>query len=128
MPIKDIVRVIYVACKQSLEDTQTSLEDWLQDAPDHFYVTWCFPKLEVSNWNLHVEVSYQDLNVCSVCYREQIDKMNKIHAYSKKAKRLAVLDLFGGVGAFSRGLADGSRQVEVTHAIELSPSAAKTFK
>lgn len=128
MPIKDFVRVIYVACKQSLEDTQTSLEDWLQDAPDHFYVTWCFPKLVISNWNLHSEVSCKDLNVCSVCCKEQLDKMNKIQAYSKKAKKLAVLDLFGGVGAFSKGLVDGSKQLEVTHAIELSPSAAETLK
>lgn len=128
MPIKDFVRVIYVTCKQSLEGTQTSLEDWVQEAPDYFYITWGFSKIHISSWNPHSEVCCKDLNVCSICCKEQLDRMKQTQAYSKKAKKLAVLDLFGGVGAFSKGLVDGSKHLEVTHAIELSPSAAETFK
>ena len=44
-----------------------------------------------------------------------------------REKPLAVLDLFGGVGAFSQGLAEGSSSLTVAYAIEIGPSAAKSF-
>jgi DNA (cytosine-5)-methyltransferase 1 len=45
-----------------------------------------------------------------------------------KPKPLPTLDLFAGVGAFSRGLKEGSDCLKVTHAIEIGPSAAKTLQ
>jgi site-specific DNA-cytosine methylase len=41
---------------------------------------------------------------------------------------MTVLDLFGGAGAFSLGLKEGSGCMKVTHALEISPSAAKTIR
>lgn len=43
-------------------------------------------------------------------------------------KPLQAVDLFGGVGAFSLGLKEGSGCLQVSHALEISPSAAKTIK
>lgn len=42
-------------------------------------------------------------------------------------KSLRTLDLFGGVGAFGLSMEE-SGCLKVTHAVEISPSAAKTFK
>ncbi|KAG5635917.1 hypothetical protein H0H81_009679 [Sphagnurus paluster] len=39
---------------------------------------------------------------------------------------LRTLDIFGGVGAFSMGLEEGSNCIKVTDIVEISPSAAKT--
>jgi len=50
-----------------------------------------------------------------------------MNRFFREGKPLRTLDLFGGVGAFSSGIAQGSRCMKVTHAIEISPSAAKTF-
>ena len=44
-----------------------------------------------------------------------------------REKPLVAFDLFGGVGAFSQGLAEGSGSLSIAHAIEIGPSAAKTF-
>ena len=40
---------------------------------------------------------------------------------------LKTLDLFAGTGAFSLAMKDIAR-IKVTHAIEISPSAAQTLK
>lgn len=41
---------------------------------------------------------------------------------------LKAMDIFGGVGAFSDSVAQACGAIKVTHAIEVAPSAAHTFK
>jgi len=55
------------------------------------------------------------------------EKHRDFLAYRKRNK-LSILDLFGGCGALGLGLADGSQSLEVTHAIEILPSSAKTYE
>ncbi|KAF8913180.1 S-adenosyl-L-methionine-dependent methyltransferase [Gymnopilus junonius] len=45
-----------------------------------------------------------------------------------KHRKLQTLDVFGGVGAFSRGIAEGSGCLQSTHSIEIGPSAAMTLQ
>ena len=56
--------------------------------------------------------------------KERLTKFLQI----SKSQPLRALDLFGGVGAFSHGLSQGSGCIKVTHAVEISPSATRTFK
>ncbi|KAF9064409.1 S-adenosyl-L-methionine-dependent methyltransferase [Rhodocollybia butyracea] len=41
---------------------------------------------------------------------------------------LRALDVFGGCGAFGLALAEGSLSFDITHAIEIAPSAVQTYK
>lgn len=83
----------------------------------------------MKSWTDRKMVAWQELLVCTPCCKERLKGRKSLYKYLEQARRqpLPTLDLFGGVGAFSRGLAEGSGCLEVTHAIEISPSAAKTF-
>jgi DNA (cytosine-5)-methyltransferase 1 len=47
--------------------------------------------------------------------------------FVSQGRPLRALDLFGGVGAFSLGMEE-TKCIKLTHAVEISPSAAQTFK
>ena len=68
--------------------------------------------------------------MCTPCCKERLKGRKSLYEFLVQSERqlLPTLDLFGGVGAFSRGLSEGSGCLKVTHAVEISPSAAKTFK
>ena len=68
--------------------------------------------------------------VCQSCWRERLREKKLASQFSAYSERgpLPTLDLFGGVGAFSKGLAEGSGCLRVTHAVEIGPSAAKTLE
>ncbi|CAA7265858.1 unnamed protein product [Cyclocybe aegerita] len=128
--VQDLIKVIYVPCTQSFLPPHVTVEDWLDLSHNHFYVKYTFPRLRVKSWNDRTKITWPKLGVCTPCCRERLKGRKAIYAFLQQAekKRLSTLDLFGGVGAFSRGLSDGSGCLEVTHAVEISPSAAKTFK
>ena len=47
--------------------------------------------------------------------------------FLRKQKPLRALDPFGGIGAFGLGMEETS-PLKVTYAVEVSPSAAKTYQ
>lgn len=126
MNAENIIRVIFVFPFHSFTP-EVTLEDWLMLSPDHFYVRYSFPKLRIKAWDDKRELLCAGVNVCTPCCKEKLKQRQEIYRFLAGAK-YPTLDLFGGVGAFSHGLAEGSGCLKVTHAIEISPSAAKTFK
>ncbi|RDB29208.1 DNA (cytosine-5)-methyltransferase 3 [Hypsizygus marmoreus] len=122
--IQDLIRVCFVVPLESIPD----LQEWMSLSPDHFYVQYTFPNMTPSAWRERTPLSCADLLVCTPCVEEKLrerDNMREFLAHMQKDP-LKTLDLFGGVGAFSSGLAEGSGCLKVTDAVEKSPSAAKT--
>ena len=121
--------MIYAPCLQSFQAPYATLEDWKALSYDHFYLQYSFPKLKVTSWNQKKTVTWEELLVCTPCCKERLKTRKSLYKFLEQSERqpLPTLDLFGGVGAFSRGLAEGSGCLKVTHAIEISPSAARTF-
>ncbi|KAF9486388.1 S-adenosyl-L-methionine-dependent methyltransferase [Pholiota conissans] len=131
--VEDLLKIIYVPSLESLgphQDIISAREDWLALSHDHFYLRYSFPELKVKSWKDRQPVGCKDLHVCTPCTRERLNKRRHLYQFLDIQSRnpLKTLDLFGGVGAFSQGLAQGSKSLKVTHAIEISPSAAKTFE
>ncbi|KAF8963951.1 S-adenosyl-L-methionine-dependent methyltransferase [Flammula alnicola] len=126
---QDLLKVIYVPCTESFKPPHVTMEDWLDLSYDHFYLKYTFPSLKVESWAERRRVGWEELHVCTQCCKERLAKRKLLYNFldQKDRKPLRTLDLFGGVGAFSRGLAEGSGCLEITHAIEISPSAAQTF-
>jgi DNA (cytosine-5)-methyltransferase 1 len=124
--LDDLIRVCYVFPFQSIPD----LGAWLSLSPDHFYIRYRFSSMDVKSWSDKRPMPCEDLHVCTHCCREKLNYRKLTEDFLVYAKRnlLPTLDLFGGVGAFSLGMAEGSGCIKVTHAIEISPSAAKTYK
>lgn len=129
IPVGDLIKVIYAPCVQSFQPPYATLDDWKALSYDHFYLRYNFPKLKVKAWKDRKTVTWEELLVCTPCCKERLKGRKSLYKFLEQFERepLPTLDLFGGVGAFSRGLAQGSGCLKVTHAIEISPSAAKTF-
>lgn len=127
--LEDAIRVCFVFALASLGSNPDA---WLSLSPDHFYVKYSFPGMRPTSWDHRKSISAsRDLPSCDMCVGQALADKKHTDAFLAymKSHPLPVLDLFGGVGAFSESLAEGtSGCLKVTHAIEISPSAAKTFK
>ncbi|KAG6901728.1 hypothetical protein C0995_008696 [Termitomyces sp. Mi166 len=108
--LEDLICVCHVFTKESFAKA-SHLKSWLALSPYHFYIRYSFPSMNVKSWNQCALKELKDL-------KEFLEDAEK--------RPLKTLDIFGGVGAFSMGLGEGSGCLEVTDVVELAPSAAKT--
>lgn len=124
--ITDLIQVIFVFHIEAIPD----LDEWLDESPDHFYFRYIFPSTETESWDDRQQIDCEEFEVCETCCMEKIAHRKLLKKYLSHVEEhpLTVLDLFGGVGAFSLGLKGGFSGLKVTHAIEVSPSAARTFR
>ncbi|KAH6916709.1 S-adenosyl-L-methionine-dependent methyltransferase [Coprinopsis sp. MPI-PUGE-AT-0042] len=129
--IDTVFTVAYVACMQALGGKLTK-EEWVQHSPWHYCVQYIFPTLNPRNLDKREIVQRKDYPVCDVCWLDKLADMKRTRKFIRSVKRdkdwIPTLDLFAGVGAFSQGLVEGSGCLKVTHAIEISPSAALTLQ
>jgi len=126
IPLQSLICVCFVFSHHCICD----LEEWLWMSPYHFYIKYTSPSLHVKLWSDLKKLSYKDLSVCAPCVSEALGERQQMREFLAFAERrpLPTLDLFGGVAAFSTGLAEGSGCLNVTDSIEKSPSAALTTK
>ncbi|KAK1226494.1 hypothetical protein PQX77_010578 [Marasmius sp. AFHP31] len=104
------------------------LDDWLDMSPYHFFLNLSFPARDKPTWTKRSPLN--NTHGCGQCVEDNC-KMFKDHANflaHRKHDKLSTLDLFGGCGALGLGLADGSQSLEITHAIEILPSSARTYE
>ncbi|KIY72480.1 S-adenosyl-L-methionine-dependent methyltransferase [Cylindrobasidium torrendii FP15055 ss-10] len=101
-------------------------EEYLALSPDHFFAQYKFHSIQPESWDDRQRIPQIDWFECESCeaeHRQWRQKLENMKPYSYQ-----VLDLFGGIAAFASGIADGSKVSKLTHAIEISPSAAKTIQ
>ncbi|KAL0068402.1 hypothetical protein AAF712_004480 [Marasmius tenuissimus] len=122
----DVVRPCFMFPVDRLSND--CLEDWLDMSPYHFFFNLSFPTRDSSSWR---ERSHpNNTHSCDQCVNDNCESFEN-HANflaHRKHNKLSTLDLFGGCGALGLGLADGSQSLEVTHAIEILPSSARTYE
>ncbi|KAF5392581.1 hypothetical protein D9757_002235 [Collybiopsis confluens] len=129
IPAKTLIRVVHV---MATEYRSEKVERWILHSSDHFYIRYRFSLLEVKDWDNKTLARNRDILVCVQCHQRRIEEVNASnnfleHAGSPK-NRFRALDVFGGSGAFGIALAEGSSFIDVTHAIEIAPSAAQTYR
>ncbi|KAL0951895.1 hypothetical protein HGRIS_008552 [Hohenbuehelia grisea] len=126
--VSDLIRVCHVLPYEDSSD----FAEYLQLSPDHFYCKFTFQSLKVEDWEKRAELAHDQVRQCQLCCEKMLERLQKLQQFLKaKARRpIRALDLFGGVGAFALSIAEGAGKglVDVTHAVEISPSAAKTFR
>lgn len=106
------------------------IENWIMHGPEHFYVRYCFPSLDVQSWESKKPIRRRQITICKKCHQKrltEVESLNEFLTYQQKHP-LRALDVFGGSGAFGTALANGSSCFDVTHAIEIAPSAAQTYR
>ncbi|KAF9469584.1 S-adenosyl-L-methionine-dependent methyltransferase [Collybia nuda] len=126
VPIADLIRVCFVFPLKSIVD----LEQWVALSPDHFYIRYKHPTLLVHAWEDLEKLPSHELPICKPCVEGELEDRRSTLEFLAYIQRhpLKSLDLFAGVGAFSHGLLQGSGCLKLTHAIEISPSAAATLR
>lgn len=83
--------------------------------------------MTVRSWDDKQPLAPNDILVCGICAVDEKTKYRLEEEFFQKAKPLRTLDLFAGVGAFGHGL-NVAGCIQITHAVEISPSAAETFR
>ncbi|KIM70040.1 hypothetical protein SCLCIDRAFT_12660 [Scleroderma citrinum Foug A] len=121
--ISDLVGICFVVVSSSLPE----IEEWKATSPLHFYVNYRFPSLDVLTWNERSIMRPEDLDICKYCLKSNIENFHKLKDFVKNGSPLRVFDPFAGVGSFSLAMEELAC-FKLTHAIEVSPSAARTLR
>ncbi|GJE89469.1 S-adenosyl-L-methionine-dependent methyltransferase [Phanerochaete sordida] len=128
----DLIRRCHVANCHSLPHYWArDLAAYLAASPYHFYAKYRFPRLAVARWRDVRPLSRGSRcpDVCAACFRADEARVRALRDFTDaRARRpLRAFDPFGGVGAFALAMQDAGC-MKLTHAIEISPSAALTLK
>lgn len=103
------------------------MKTWLALSPYHFYVSSVCPSTETRSWADSTKLPCKNFAVCGLCMKEKLVEADMISTFEQHVEPLRIFDPFGGVGAFGLGMARAGC-MKTTHAIEISPSAAKTLR
>ena len=116
---------MYVLHDQSVPD----YAQWVEQSPDHFHVFFHFPTLSPKSWAERREFEWKKMRVCGSCVDARYLHLERVREFETDAERkpLRIFDPFAGVGALSLGL-ERAGGMKLTHAVEISPSAAQTLK
>ncbi|KAI0652489.1 S-adenosyl-L-methionine-dependent methyltransferase [Trametes meyenii] len=123
LPIKDLLKPCFVAHYKDVED----LDFWLSLSPLHFFVRYQLPTLTTS-WKECVHLQRTDVPACSLCLDEENAGCETLAQFIQNGQScLRTFDPFGGVGAFGLAM-EAVGCIQLTHAVEITPSAALTLK
>lgn len=121
--ISDLVGMCYVVVAGSMPE----LDDWMMMSPHHFYVKYKFPSLNVASWSDRHRIRPKDLDICGRCMQKNLDDFRELKTFLQSSQKLRLFDPFAGVGAFPLAM-ENIGCFKLTHAVEISPSAARTLK
>ncbi|KAI0041890.1 hypothetical protein FA95DRAFT_636925 [Auriscalpium vulgare] len=122
VPVDKFLRKVFVFLQDAIVQ---DLAGWRAAHLDHYYATWTLPSVK-GRWSQRRLIS--NFSSCSPCiYQHQDDEELADHIRKMMARSpMRILDLFSGVGALSLGL-ERSLHAQTSHAVEISPSAARTL-
>ncbi|KAH9849210.1 S-adenosyl-L-methionine-dependent methyltransferase [Lenzites betulinus] len=100
------------------------LEAWLDLSPVNFYVKYKLPSLH-SAWSTRKALKRMNIPACDVCL-DQHNLRNQL-VTDVRFPPLRAFDPFGGVGAFALAMEEVGC-IKLTHAVEITPSAALTLQ
>ncbi|KAF9268448.1 S-adenosyl-L-methionine-dependent methyltransferase [Marasmius fiardii PR-910] len=126
--VQNVIRIIYVIHTRALRDHHMNINDWTTLSPDHFYMRYQFRKLKVALWASRQDLRPQDVSRCMLCIQERLDWLESLSEYQARRRPIFALDLFGGAGALGVGMSTANKSFKVKYAIELTPSAAQTYR
>ena len=104
-----------------------NLQAWINASSQHFFLQHSFPTINGSHWAQRKILQSSDVHACLSClmHRKEI-LVTEVKQTTQP--QLKALDLFAGTGAFSLGMKAAGAPFKLTHAIEISPSAAKSLR
>lgn len=115
-------------CCSVIHQSRKDLRSWLARSPYHFFVQYSTRTLRPKKWEHLKRLKSGEVKVCKECYMDGEAEARRLDTFVKERRlSLRTFDPFAGVGAFGLAMED-TGCVQVTHAVEISPSAAQTLK
>jgi DNA (cytosine-5)-methyltransferase 1 len=108
--------------------SQEALSEYTKSSPYHFYCTYYCIKADPFHWRQRKTLTDANkiLTTCAVCFAADQDLL-KYKEEFLTSRTLHAFDPFGGVGAFALSMEE-AKVLQLTHAAEISPSAAETLR
>ncbi len=108
--------------------SRKNLWSWLARSPHRFFVQYSSQTLKPKRWEQLGQLKSKQIPVCKQCYMADEADARRVDTFAKEPRlSLRTFDPFAGVGAFGLAMED-TGCVKVTHAVEISPSAAETLR
>ena len=118
-----IIQKAYVLVLEKIGDLQA----WINASPQHFFLQYSFPTLHESHWSQKEKLDSSKVHACLPCLTHRKETL-LTEVKQATQSQMRALDLFAGTGAFSLGMKASGAPFKLTHAIEISPSAAKSLR
>lgn len=118
-----IIQKAYILVLEKIGDLQA----WINASSQHFFLQYSFPTLYKSHWSHREILDSSEVHACLPCLTERKETL-LTEVKQATQPQLRALDLFAGTGAFSLGMKTAGAPFKLTHAIEISPSAAKSLR
>jgi DNA (cytosine-5)-methyltransferase 1 len=103
---------------------------WTTLGAEYFYYQYRFSQRSPASWNER-EVVVENAGVgCEICAYTLQAHIGDTLAFAKEAQtqKLRAFDIFAGACAMSLDMENATGGMKTTHAVESSPSAARTFR
>lgn len=126
MPLDDVLAPCYVLHYDLIFDTNL----WTALGPEYFYYRYRFTGRSPTSWGEREPVKEGDGVGCETCAYALQTRLAEAVEFAEEAQKhkLKAFDVFAGVGAMSLGMEGATGGMKTTHAVEISPSAARTFR
>jgi DNA (cytosine-5)-methyltransferase 1 len=103
---------------------------WTSLGAEYFHYLYRFSQRSPTSWNERERLA-EDMGVgCEICAYTLQARIVEALTFSEEAqaRKLRAFDVFAGAGAMSLGMESATGGMKTTHAVEISPSAAQTFR
>lgn len=107
--------------------SEPAFTHYLEESPYHFFAEYAFPDTNVRNWHNVRSLTSKEPEICKHCYDEDTKLSRDLEYFLRHLLQLRTIDLFAGSGAFAIPM-QLAGCLKITHAVEISPSAAMTLK
>jgi DNA (cytosine-5)-methyltransferase 1 len=126
VPLDDVLAPCYVLHY----DLILNMDLWTSLGARYFYYKYRFPRRSPASWDVR-ELLKESAGIgCEACAFVLQDRLAEAVSFSEEAeaRKLRNFDIFAGAGAMSLGMEAAAGGMKTTHAVEISPSAARTFR
>jgi len=126
VPLDDVVAPCYVLHQNLIFDMNL----WTVLGAEYFYYRYRFTRRSPGSWDEREPVEEDARLGCEVCAYALQARLTEAVEFAEEAQkhRLRAFDVFAGAGAMSLGMESAVGGMKTTHAVEISPSAARTFR
>lgn len=126
MPLDDVLAPCYVLHHDLIFDRDL----WTALGAEYFYYRYRFKGPIPVSWDEREAVDETAGVGCETCAYALQERLAEAVTFAEDAQKhkLRAFDVFAGAGAMSLGMEGAAGGMRTTHAVEISPSAAQTFK